>query len=146
MTHAHNPEFTFWDEFSEDGITTSRRGVLGVSIPRYTPTPAAAAARNEVARPVTLARAPEQSELLREAHRIFDAMGTHLPQRINTEELGDALEDLQNMEREGKQKWRLQARILRTLFWVCAHTAQDGVHSLIEMETPATGNNGKSHE
>jgi hypothetical protein len=147
MTHAHKPEFTYWDEFSEDGLTTSRRGVLGTPIPRYSPTPAAAPARNEVARPVTLARAPAQSELLKEAQRLFDSMGVHLPQRINTEELGDALEVLHEMEREGQPKWRLQARILSTLFWVIAHTAQDGVHSLIETGTAATGNNsGKGHE
>lgn len=149
MTHEHKPTFTFWDELSglEDGLTTSRRSVLGTVIPRLVSSPVSAPTQNEVARPVNLVRTPEQSELLLEAQRLFDAMGVHLPQRISTEELGDALEALQKMVREGHPKWRIQLRILSTLFWVSAHSVQDGVHSLIGTETAATGNNGgKGHE
>jgi hypothetical protein len=89
-----------------------------------------------------LATAPEQSELLLEARRLFDAMGAHLPQRISAEELGDALESLQKMEKEGQPKWKLQTRILSTLFWVSAHSVQDGVHTLVGTKKAATGNNG----
>ena len=82
-----------------------------------------------------------------EIQRLFDAMGMHLPQRISTEELGDALEALQQMVRAGQPKWRIQMRILSTLFWVSAHTVQDGVHAVIGTETAATGNNGgQGHE
>ncbi|HZI06569.1 MAG TPA: hypothetical protein VEZ71_21245, partial [Archangium sp.] len=81
------------------------------------------------------------SELLLEARRLFDAMGAHLSPRISAEELGDALEVLQKMVKAGQPKWKIQARILSTLFWVSAHSVQDGVHSLIGTETAATGNN-----
>src|SRR5262249_37963913 len=145
MTHEHKPEFTYGDEWFqlEDGLTRRHGPVLGVPYrTRRAPEPSAAPATNELARPVPrVARTREQSELLLKAQRLFDAMGAHLPQRINNEELGDALEDLRNMVKEGKPKWRIQARILSTLFWVSAHTVQDGVHSLIETETAATGNN-----
>lgn len=153
MTHEHKPAFTYGDEWFqlEDGLTDRRGAMLGRSyVPQRTSAPAATPATNAVARPMVLVRTPEQpeqSELLREAQRLFDAMGAHLPRRISTEELGDALEALQNMVREGQPKWKLQARILSTLFWVSAHSVQDGVHALIRTETAATGNNGgKRHE
>lgn len=153
MTYEHKPEFTYGDEWFqlEDGLTDRRGPMLGRTyVPQRASPPATAPTTNEVARPMVLVRTakqPGQSELLREAQRLFDAMGAHLPPRISTEELGDALEALQKMEKEGQPKWKLQARILSTLFWVSAHSVQDGVHSLIGTEMAATGNNGgKSHE
>jgi hypothetical protein len=143
MNDEHKPESTHGDEwFSlEDGLTSSRRNVLGGTYaPRHASVPSTASA--SAARPATLARVPEQSELLLEARRLFDAMDMHLPQRISAEELGDALEALQKMVRAGQPKWKIQTRILSTLFWVSAHSVQDGVHALISTETAATGNNG----
>lgn len=152
MNDEHKPESTYGDEWFalEDGLTRGRGRPVLVA-PYTTPLPSVtstAPARKEAARPATVqAKAPEQSELLLEARRLFDSMGAHLPQRISTEELGDALEALQKMVKEGQPKWKIQARILSTLFWVSAHSVQDGVHALIGTETAATGNNsGKGHE
>ncbi len=149
MNDEHKPESTYGDEWFalEDGLTGSRRNVLGASyVPLRASVPSAVPARKQAAPAAALARFPEQSELLLEARRLFDAMGVHLPQRISAEELGDALEALQQMVRAGQPKWRIQMRILSTLFWVSAHTVQDGVHALVGTETAATGNNGQGHE
>ncbi|HYO74583.1 MAG TPA: hypothetical protein VEU33_51765 [Archangium sp.] len=150
MNDEHKPESTYGDEWFalEDGLTGSRRNVLGATyVPLRACVPSAAPVRKEAAPPVALARFPEQSELLREAQRLFDALGTRLPRRISAEELGDALEALQQMVRAGQPKWRIQMRILSTLFWVSTHTVQDGVHALVGTETAATGNNGgQGHE
>ena len=149
MNDEHKPESTYGDEWFalEDGLTGSRRNVLGATyVPLRASVPSVAPARKQAARPAALARLPDQAELLLEARRLFDAMGVHLPQRINAEELGDALEVLQRMVRAGHPKWRIQMRILSILFWVSAHTAQDGVHSLIGTETASTGNYGQGHE
>ncbi|HEX5745390.1 MAG TPA: hypothetical protein VFZ09_04045 [Archangium sp.] len=150
MNDEHKPESTYGDEWFalEDGLTGSRRNVLGAPyVPlRASSVASAAPARKQAAPAAALARLPEQSELLLEARRLFDAMGVHLPQRISAEELGDALEALQRMVRAGESTWRIQMRILSTLFWVSAHTVQDGVHALLGAETAATGNNGQGHE
>jgi len=144
MNDEHKPESTYGDEWFalEDGLTSSRRNVLGGGYaPHRASVSSAAPARMQAARPLTLTSTPEQSELLLEARRLFDAMGAHLSPRISAEELGDALEVLQKMVKAGQPKWKIQARILSTLFWVSAHSVQDGVHSLIGTETAATGNN-----
>ena len=144
MNDEHKPESTYGDEWFalEDGLTSSRRNVLGGRFaPHRASVSSAAPARMQAARPLTLTSTPEQSELLLEARRLFDAMGAHLSPRISAEELGDALEVLQKMVKAGQPKWKIQARILSTLFWVSAHSVQDGVHSLLGTETAATGNN-----
>ncbi len=146
MNDEHKPESTYGDDWFtlEDGLTSSRRSMLGgIPATRHASVTSTAPARNDVARPLAvLATVPEQAELLLEARRLFDAMSAHLPQRISAEELGDALESLQKMVKQGQPRWKLQARILSTLFWVSAHSVQDGVHTLVGTKKAATGNNG----
>ncbi|MCY1078026.1 hypothetical protein [Archangium lansingense] len=147
MNDEHKPESTYGDEWFalDDGLTRGRgRNVMsGPCATRHPSVTSTAPARKEEAQPVAVpAKLPEQSELLLEARRLFDSMGAHLPQRISTEELGDALEALQKMVKEGQPKWKIQARILSTLFWVSAHSVQDGVHAILGTETAATGNSG----
>jgi hypothetical protein len=96
-----------WGE-AEDGISRSRRSVLtGTLSPRQSREDAQAA------------------ELLSDAMRLFDTVGTHLSERVSQEELGDALEDIQRMIAAGEPEWKVHARILSTLFWVSAHSVQD---------------------
>ncbi|HSP82044.1 MAG TPA: hypothetical protein VLQ93_26215 [Myxococcaceae bacterium] len=64
-------------------------------------------------------------KLLQQAERLFEAIGPRLPQRINEEELGDALESIHRMIAELPPASRIQARIWTTLFWVSAHALQD---------------------
>ncbi|PTL82157.1 hypothetical protein [Vitiosangium sp. GDMCC 1.1324] len=142
MSDVHEPESTSgsaWLEL-EDGITCSRRPVL-TSTYAVLPAsvPASAVARTETAEPTALAKSPDLPELLLETLRLFDAVGAHIPRRISDEELGDALEAIHKMVQEGQPRWRIQVRILSTLFWVSAHSVQDCVHELVGTETAATG-------
>jgi hypothetical protein len=92
----------------EDGIARSRPRTQALTVKR--------------------AEEPKVSELFLEAMHIFEALGARLPKRISDEELGDALEALQKMIKEGQPRWKLHARILSTLFWVSAHSVQDYLH------------------
>jgi hypothetical protein len=116
--------------------------LTGTYAPHHASVPSAALARKETAKSAALVKTSDPSDLLQESLRLFGAMGAHLPQRISDEELGDALEALHKMVVEGQPRWKLQMRILSTLFWVSAHSVQDCVYELIGTETAATGNNG----
>jgi hypothetical protein len=88
---------------------------------------------------VTRTNEPERSEVLLEAARIFESLGAHIPKRVSDEELGDALEALHRMVKEGQPRWKLHARLLSTLFWASAHAVQDYLHHVAGAKTAALG-------
>jgi hypothetical protein len=116
------------DEDCEDGLTSSRRSVfkpLGPVQAVVPPPPPAPA-------PVVL-----------RAQRTFDRLGAYLPRRIDTEQMGDALESLHDMVRRGEPMWKVRARIASTAFWVLAHTALElSLRLAGAVVRLATGRNG----
>jgi hypothetical protein len=150
MNDEHKPMSTGgegWFEF-EDGLTTSRRAVLGETYStRSVFESSAILGRKKTVEPTEPTKTPDLPELLLRARRLFDAIGTHLPKRIAHEEIGDALEVLHGMVREGQPRWKLRVKILSTLAQVIAHALQDCVHALLGKAKAAIGSSsGKDHE
>jgi len=96
------------DEDCEDGLTDSHRSVF-----------------KQLASPAPLVPVkppPPPPEVLR-ARRTFDRLGSWLPQRIDNEQVGDALETVHAMVLRGEPRWKVRVHVASTAFWVLAHTA-----------------------
>ncbi|HEX8434437.1 hypothetical protein [Archangium sp.] len=113
MDEDHRPKLSVLDAFCldgayEDGLTDSRRSVFTealVPVQRLPPVPP-----------------PEPSSVVVRAQRTFDRLGMYVPARIANEQMGDALELIHTLVREGAPKWKVRAKVASTTFWVLAHT------------------------
>jgi hypothetical protein len=95
----------------EDGLTDSHRSVFKQLGPTAAPLVA-----------VKPPPPPPPAEVVR-AQRTFDRLGAWLPQRIDNEQMGDALESIQAMVLRGEPAWKVRLRVASAAFWVLAHTA-----------------------
>jgi hypothetical protein len=115
MDDDHRPKLPVLDAFSldgeeyEDGLTSSRRSVFtGALVPAQKSLP-----------PIP---PPEPPSVVVRAQRTFDVLCTYVPARIANEQVGDALELIHEMVREGAPKWKVRAKVASTTFWVLAHS------------------------
>lgn len=60
---------------------------------------------------------PVNSLVVRASERVFTALESLLPPRIHNEDLGDAREDLINMEKLGAPVWKIWAKFLLIIYW-----------------------------
>lgn len=93
----------------EDGLTDSHRSVFKQLGPTAVPL-------------VPVRPPPAPAEVVR-AQRTFDRLGAWLPQRINNEQMGDALESIHALVLRGAPAWKVRLRVGSAAFWVLAHTA-----------------------
>jgi hypothetical protein len=114
MDDDHRPKLPVLDAFSldgdyEDGLTSSRRSVF-----------------TEALVPVQKSRPPipppEPPSVIVRAQRTFDVLCTYVPARISNEQVGDALEHMHKLVREGAPKWKVRLKVATTTFWVLAHS------------------------
>lgn len=99
------------DEDCEDGLTDSHRSVFKQLASRAPLVPL-----------VPVKPPPPPPEVLR-AQRTFDRLEAWLPERINNEQVGDALETVHAMVLRGEPRWKVSVHVASTAFWVLAHTA-----------------------
>jgi hypothetical protein len=119
MDDDHRPKLPVLDAFSldgvyEDGLTDSRRSVFTEALVRVPSPPPPI--------PPLPIPPPAPPPVFVRAQRTFDVLGPYLPSRIANEQIGDALESIHEMVRAGAPKWKVQAKVARTLFWLLAHT------------------------
>lgn len=57
------------------------------------------------------------------ASGVLEWVGTMVPKRINSEEIGDALEGINRLVAEGQPSWFIYLMVAKVFFWVSVHTA-----------------------
>jgi hypothetical protein len=62
---------------------------------------------------------------LPEPPKVFQWVSLALPARLYKEDLGDALELLARLERQGAPRWQRQLKIACTCFWLLVNTARE---------------------
>jgi hypothetical protein len=112
MDDDHRPKLPMLDAFSldgeyEDGLTSSRRSVFTEALVPFQS---------------SLPPPPEPPPVVARAQRVLDVLCAYVPARIANEQVGDALELIHQMVREGAPAWKVQAQVASTAFWVLAHT------------------------
>ncbi|HYI01546.1 hypothetical protein [Hyalangium sp.] len=74
------------------------------------------------------------------ASGVLEWVAKRVPKRINTEEIGDALEKIHRLVAEGRSSWSIYLAVAKAFFWVGVHTVLHPAERLLNiLEKFATG-------
>lgn len=82
---------------------------------------------------------PAGPRTVEKAMYLLDIASALVPKRISNEEIGDALETIDRMQKAGRPKWLVYLKVVTTFWWVFLHTLLHYAERLVGILKLAAG-------